>query len=119
VGLPRHELPRPSRRRQVMDAPPPLAHPKLPLTRNHRSPPCRHPCDLSVSTFLGHSVLRTLIRCKFSPPAWSGTISPPSLFPPTRSRRLTSTFVCVGVGCDGYRPAICVYSIGGRQGVHI
>lgn len=31
----------------------------------------RHPCDLSVSTFLGHSVLRTLIRCKFSPPAWS------------------------------------------------
>jgi len=32
----------------------------------------RHPCDLSLATFQGHSVLRTLIRCTFSPPVWSG-----------------------------------------------
>ncbi|CAN0890215.1 LEC14B protein [Linum grandiflorum] len=33
-------------------------------------PPARdlkHPCDLSVATYKGHSVLRTLIRCYFSP----------------------------------------------------
>jgi WD repeat-containing protein 23 len=29
--------------------------------------PSRHPLDTSVSTFTGHSVLRTLIRCFFSP----------------------------------------------------
>ncbi|KAL5793023.1 hypothetical protein ACOSP7_001617 [Xanthoceras sorbifolium] len=27
----------------------------------------KHPCDLSVATYTGHSVLRTLIRCYFSP----------------------------------------------------
>ncbi|KAF3436361.1 hypothetical protein FNV43_RR23453 [Rhamnella rubrinervis] len=27
----------------------------------------KHPCDLSVATYRGHSVLRTLIRCYFSP----------------------------------------------------
>ena len=27
----------------------------------------RHPSDMSVSTFAGHSVLQTLIRCRFSP----------------------------------------------------
>ncbi|MED6130466.1 L14B protein [Stylosanthes scabra] len=27
----------------------------------------KHPCDQSVSTYRGHSVLRTLIRCYFSP----------------------------------------------------
>ncbi|KAG4402234.1 hypothetical protein GLYMA_02G151002v4 [Glycine max] len=26
-----------------------------------------HPCDQSVATYRGHSVLRTLIRCYFSP----------------------------------------------------
>jgi hypothetical protein len=36
---------------------------------------CRHPHDLSVSTFQGHSVLRTLIRCRFTPSAWSGAWS--------------------------------------------
>ena len=27
----------------------------------------KHPCDQSLSTYKGHSVLRTLIRCYFSP----------------------------------------------------
>lgn len=27
----------------------------------------KHPCDQSVTTYRGHSVLRTLIRCYFSP----------------------------------------------------
>jgi len=27
----------------------------------------KHPLDQSVSTYKGHSVLRTLIRCYFSP----------------------------------------------------
>lgn len=40
---------------------------------------CRHPADMSVATYLGHSVLRTLIRCKFSPPSWSGTCAGPLL----------------------------------------
>jgi len=26
-----------------------------------------HPCDQSVATYRGHSVLRTLVRCFFSP----------------------------------------------------
>ncbi|TPX63555.1 hypothetical protein SpCBS45565_g06525 [Spizellomyces sp. 'palustris'] len=32
----------------------------------------RHPKDCSVQTFTGHSVLKTLIRCHFSPPASTG-----------------------------------------------
>ncbi|KAL9235823.1 hypothetical protein vseg_010557 [Gypsophila vaccaria] len=32
----------------------------------------KHPCDQSVATYKGHSVLRTLIRCYFSPELGSG-----------------------------------------------
>ncbi|KAH9620356.1 hypothetical protein KSS87_005774 [Heliosperma pusillum] len=32
----------------------------------------KHPCDQSVATYKGHSVLRTLIRCYFSPEYSSG-----------------------------------------------
>lgn len=34
----------------------------------------RHPNDLSVQTFIGHKVLRTLIRCRFSPEQTTGFI---------------------------------------------
>lgn len=33
----------------------------------------KHPDDLSLVTFKGHTVLRTLIRCHFSPPISSGS----------------------------------------------
>ncbi|KAK9459942.1 WD40-repeat-containing domain protein [Lipomyces oligophaga] len=33
----------------------------------------RHPNDCSVMTYTGHEVLRTLIRCHFSPPSSSGS----------------------------------------------
>lgn len=36
-------------------------------------PPARHPNDSSLVTYRGHSVLRTLIRCHFSPPTSSGS----------------------------------------------
>lgn len=32
----------------------------------------KHPCDQSVATYKGHSVLRTLIRCYFSPESSTG-----------------------------------------------
>lgn len=32
----------------------------------------KHPNDLSVQTFIGHKVLRTLIRCRFSPEQTTG-----------------------------------------------
>lgn len=42
----------------------------LPTDRDMRYPrsePRSHPQDCSVMTYSGHSVLRTLIRCHFSP----------------------------------------------------
>jgi len=36
-------------------------------------PVIRHPNDCSVVTYRGHSVLKTLIRCHFSPPTSSGS----------------------------------------------
>ena len=32
----------------------------------------KHPNDLSVQTFVSHKVLRTLIRCRFSPETTTG-----------------------------------------------
>ncbi|KAJ3033784.1 hypothetical protein HDV00_005824 [Rhizophlyctis rosea] len=40
--------------------------------RNPRSIRTQHPRDVSVQTYIGHSVLRTLIRCHFAPGVASG-----------------------------------------------
>ncbi|TPX37132.1 hypothetical protein SmJEL517_g01015 [Synchytrium microbalum] len=34
-----------------------------------RAKPLKHPADLSICTYRGHAVLKTLIRCDFSPPS--------------------------------------------------
>ncbi|KAF8468980.1 WD40-repeat-containing domain protein [Kalaharituber pfeilii] len=42
-------------------------------SENYDYPAARHPQDCSVVTYRGHSVLRTLIRCHFSPPVSTGS----------------------------------------------
>ncbi|KAF8425659.1 WD40-repeat-containing domain protein, partial [Tirmania nivea] len=42
-------------------------------TEPYISPPARHLQDSSIVTYRSHSVLRTLIRCHFSPPTSSGS----------------------------------------------
>ncbi|PUU77426.1 WD40-repeat-containing domain protein [Tuber borchii] len=39
----------------------------------YTEPPTKHPDDCSLVTYRGHSVLKTLIRCHFSPPTSTGS----------------------------------------------
>ncbi|KAG0135977.1 WD40-repeat-containing domain protein [Tuber indicum] len=39
----------------------------------YTEPPTKHPCDCSLVTYRGHSVLKTLVRCHFSPPTSTGS----------------------------------------------
>lgn len=45
------------------------------ITNSNRytEPPTKHPDDCSLVTYRGHSVLKTLIRCHFSPPTSTGS----------------------------------------------